>query len=372
MEMNLQGRNFLCIEDFTPDELRYLLDLAHELKAEKKGRVDQRRFVGKNLLMLFDLSSTRTRCSFETSASDLGMGSTFLSNSHFGAKETIKDSMRVFNGLYDVAMYRGARHEPLLEMAKYAKIPLINGYTSHQHPTQMLADMMTLEELWGRNGFKGKTFCYVGRGGDCLAYSYGVMCAMFGMNFKFITSFKTLEESVELLSADERSAFNQYLADGGKINSWSTHLEPDRRAVIEELFKKYSPECSFEETDDLNAVKGADVLSTENWGFFTDPPVAWLPGIRKYMPYQVNQKLLERTGNPDVVFIHMLPATHNAEHSAGQALVRAIKDPELAEFLSKGFEVTDEVFEKYADVIFREAENRQHTIKAVLQAVAGR
>lgn len=371
MGVNIRGRNFLKLEDFTPEEIRYLLDLAHHLKAEKRAGVDQRRLIGKNLLMLFDLGSTRTRCSFETSAFDLGMGSSYLSNSHFGSKETIKDSIRVFNGLYDVAMYRGADHNILLEMAKDAKIPLINGLTDFEHPTQMLADAMTLEELWGKGSLKGKTFCYVGRTGVCAAYSYAILSAMMGMNFKLVTPFRTFEEARELLTDKENQALTEYMEAGGTVHAGFSKFPEHRAQVIKDLFAKYFPDCTFEETEDLDAVKGADIISTENFGYFTEPAVTWLPGVRNYYDYRVDRNLMKRTGNPNVVFIHQLPATHNADHSSAMEIVKGIEDPEIAEFLKQGFEVTDEVFEDYADVIFREAENRQHTIKAVILAVTG-
>ena len=150
MQNNFAGKHFLTLEDYTPEDLRYLLDLALRLKKEKKDHVDQRKCIGDNMLMLFEMESTRTRCAFETSAQDLGMGTTYLSNSHFGTKETIKDSMRVFSSMYDVIAYRGKDHKQLLEMAKESTIPIINGYTMHEHPTQMLADFMTLDEVYGR------------------------------------------------------------------------------------------------------------------------------------------------------------------------------------------------------------------------------
>ena len=368
---SLMDRNFLQLEDFTPDELRYLLDLSTRLKEEKKMGVDQRKNIGKNMLMLFEMESTRTRCSFETSAQDLGIGTTYLSNSHFGTKETIRDSMRVFSAMYNVIAYRGKEHEQLLEMAKYSDIPIINGYTMHEHPTQMLADFMTLDEVYGREGYKGKTFVYIGRGGACCAFSYAVACAMFGMNFKFITSFMSLEEAVSHLTAEEQKLFYEEVPKGTHIDGWSGAMPEEQKKFIRELYAKYNPQCTFTETENVDEIKGADVVSTENWGFFTNKSITWLPGIVKYKNYQVNRELMERTENPDAIFLHMLPATHNAAHSGARKLVDTINDPELKRFLEKGFEVTDEVFEDNAKYIFREAENRQHTIKAVIYAVMG-
>lgn len=371
MQNNFVGKHFLTLEDYTPEDLRYLLDLALRLKKEKKDHVDQRKCIGDNMLMLFEMESTRTRCAFETSAQDLGMGTTYLSNSHFGTKETIKDSMRVFSSMYDVIAYRGKDHNQLLEMAKESTIPIINGYTMHEHPTQMLADFMTLDEVYGREGYKGKTFVYIGRGGACCAFSYAVACAMLGMNFKFITSFMSLEEAVSRLTPEEQKTFNEEVPEGTHIDGWSGAMPEEQKKFINELYAKYNPQCSFTETEDVNEVRGADVISTENWGFFTNKAITWLPGIVKYKDYQVNSALMEKTGNPNAIFIHMLPATHNGDHAAARKLINSMNDPELRAFLEKGFEVTDEVFEKNAKYIFREAENRQHTIKAVTYAVMG-
>lgn len=371
MQNNFAGKHFLTLEDYTPEDLRYLLDLALRLKKEKKDHVDQRKCIGDNMLMLFEMESTRTRCAFETSAQDLGMGTTYLSNSHFGTKETIKDSMRVFSSMYDVIAYRGKDHKQLLEMANESTIPIINGYTMHEHPTQMLADFMTLDEVYGREGYKGKTFVYIGRGGACCAFSYAVACAMLGMNFKFITSFMSLEEAVSRLTPEEQKTFYEEVPEGTHIDGWSGAMPEEQKKFINELYAKYNPQCSFIETEDVSEVRGADVVSTENWGFFTNKAITWLPGIVKYKDYQVNSALMEKTGNPNAIFIHMLPATHNGDHAAARKLINSINDPELRAFLEKGFEVTDEVFEKNAKYIFREAENRQHTIKAVTYAVMG-
>lgn len=371
LEGSLKGRDFLQLEDFTPEEIRYLLDLSARMKKEKKEGVNQQKNIGQNMLMLFELESTRTRCSFETSAQDLGMGTTYLSNSHFGEKETIKDSMRVFSEMYDVIAYRGKDHAQLEEMAEECAIPIINGMTMHEHPTQMLADFMTLDEAYGREGYRGRTFTYIGRGGASCAYSYGVACAMLGMNFRYITSFMSLEEAVALLTPKQQELFRSEVPEGATVDGWSGALPEEQASFIRDLYARYNPDCTFLETEDIDAIEGTDVVSTENWGFFTSSVATWLPGIAKYRPYQVNRELMERTGNPDAIFIHMLPATHNGGHNAARRLINAIDDPELRAFLEKGFEVTDEVFEANAEHIFREAGNRQHTIKAVTFAVLG-
>lgn len=371
MAISLKGRNFFALEDFTPEEIRYLLDLALELKEKDKKHNVHQDFIGRNFLMLFEMNSTRTRCAFETSACDLGMGTTFLSNSHFGNTETIKDSMRVFSGMYSAIGYRGAKHSTLLEMAKDSTIPIINGYTDHQHPTQMLADAMTLDEVWGREGYKGKTLCFIGRGGAVNSFSYGVMCAMLGMNFTYITSYMDFDDAMSQLTPAQQDLFYQFAPKGVVSPNWNTKMDPVKRKIVEDLFAKYSPDCKFIETDDINAIKGVDVVTTENWGFFTDPVETWLPGIVRFRPYQVNKKLMEMTENPDSFVIHMLPSTHNMDHAAGQRLLAAVDDPEMKEFLKGGMEVTDEVFEENAKYIFMEAENRKHTIKAVIKAVLG-
>lgn len=368
---SFKGKHFLQLEDFTPEELRYLLDLAEKLKAEKKEHKDQRKNVNKNLLMLFEMESTRTRCAFETSGQDLGLGTTYLSNSHFGQKETIKDSMRVFSEMYDVIAYRGTDHDQLVEMAKHCTIPIINGYTKHEHPTQMLADFMTLDEVFGREGYKGKTLTFIGRGGACNAYSYGVACALFGMNFRFITSYMTLDEAVNKLTEEQREVFYREYPKGTKLDGWSGAMPDEQKNFINELYKKYHPECSFIETEDVNMIKGSDVVTTENWGFFTNKAIAWLPGIIKYKDYQVNKELMEKTENPNAFFIHMLPATHNGDHNSARELINYMPTEEMKEFLNKGFEVTDEVFEENSKYVFQEAGNRQHTIKAVMYAVLG-
>lgn len=285
------------------------------------------------------MGSTRTRCAFETSASDLGLGTTYLANSHFGVKETIEDSMKVFTTMYDVIAYRGMEHSQLLEMGENCGIPLINGFTAYQHPTQMLADFMTLEEEWGKAGYRNKTFCFCGNGTNGVATSYAVTCAMLGMNFRFV----------------------------GPKDSGMNDAELD---LVKSLYAKYSSNNMLEITEDINAVKGADVLSTENWGDFTAPVETWIPGIAKFRQYQINKELITKTGNPDVFVMHMLPSSHNCKHTAGRDLMNML-DKETVDFISKGLEVTDEVFKLNEHIIFREAENRQHTIKAVLTAVVG-
>ncbi|MEC4273515.1 ornithine carbamoyltransferase [Adlercreutzia sp. R25] len=371
LEGSFKGKHFLALEDFEPEQIRYLLDLSAEMKRQKKEKVNQQRNIGSNMLMLFEMESTRTRCAFETSAQDLGMGTTYLSNSHFGSKETIKDSMRVFSEMYDVIAYRGTDHAQLVQMAAESEIPVINGYTMHEHPTQMLADFMTLDEAWGREGYRGKTFTYIGRGGACCAFSYAVACAMLGMNFRFITSYMTLEEAVALLSPEEQEMFYREVPRGSRVDGWSGALPDEQKALILDLYARYNPDCTFLETEDVAAIEGTDVVSTENWGFFTNKAITWLPGIMKYRDYQVNRELMARTGNPDAIFLHMLPATHNGGHAAARKLIDSIADPEIKALLERGFEVTDEVFEDNAAHIFREAGNRQHTIKAVTYAVMG-
>ena len=182
MAISLKGRNFFALEDFTPEEIRYLLDLAIQLKKESKEHIKHQDYIGEDFLLLFEMNSTRTRCAFETSANDLGMGTTFLSNSHFGN-------------------------------------------TDHQHPTQMLADAMTLDEVWGRENYKGKTLCFIGRGGAVNSFSYGVMCAMLGMNFTYITSYMEMDEALEGLTAAEKATFRKFVPEGVVSPNWDTKME---------------------------------------------------------------------------------------------------------------------------------------------------
>lgn len=351
MNNNLKGQDFILLEDLTPEQVRYLLDLSAILKQQKKTGVNQWHFRGKNVVALFDWGSTRTRCSFETSAFDLGMGFTYLTNSHVGELETIKDTMRVLSGMYEAIVYRTVKpSEFLRECAKYSDVPVINAFTLDEHPTQMLADALTLEEEWGgRYSCRGRKFAYLGNCGAGTCESYGVLCAYMGMDFYAI------HPDAPQFEMTERG-----------------------RKRLHELYAKIAPNCKFVESSDLDLVRGMDAFTTEYWMLGDDmtekDPMGydtWLGQKDHLLPYRLTSELLERNGNPDAVVLHMLPSCHNADHHLGQELLRQAPDEEARELIRSGLEISDELFEKHARTIFREAENRQHTIKAVLAAVLG-
>lgn len=358
---NFVGRDIINIKDFTPDEFQYLLDLSAQLKAEKLAGVDQRRFHGKNIIAQFEWESTRTRCAFETSAHDLGLGFTYLSNSHFGKKETVKDSVRVFSAMYDAIVIRAQRDESYIrEIADLASIPVISAVTQGDHPTQMLADALTMQEYWGRSGCKGKKLAFVG---NCAATAmwYGRLCALLGMDFYAIGP------------DDERF-----------------QLCDDYRGQIESLFRAFNPGGNIVLSSDRNDLKGMDVVTTEGW-IYQNPDChdedadsdgnwtglensyeAWLRHADLLSPYRVTSQLLdEYVKNPSCLVMHMLPAYHNADMELMQTFLSQAKSEEDVKLLTEGIELSDECFEKHASEIFREAGNRQPTIMACMAAVLG-
>ncbi len=325
MQGSLKGKHFLTLEDFTPEELRYLLDLSIRLKKEKKEGRDQRKNTGKNMLMLFEMESTRTRCSFETSAQDLGMGTTYLSNSHFGTKETIKDSMRVFSAMYDVIAYRGKEHSQLLEMAKDSTIPIINGYTMHEHPTQMLADILTVKEEFG--DVRGRKLTFFGDARNNVANSLMVVCAKLGMRF---------------------------CACGPKELMPAADLVEKCKAIAAETG------AEIELTDDVKqGAKDCDVLYTDIWVSMGEPAELWEKRIKLLLPYQVNKDVMAMA-KPTAIFLHCLPSFHDRDTTTGEEIFQKFGLPAM--------EVTDDVFLGKQARQFDEAENRMHTIKAVMYA----
>lgn len=350
MNHNFRGKDFINLRDITPEQFRFLLDLAHTLKAEKRAGVDQRRFNGKNVIAQFDWSSTRTRCAFETSANDLGMGFTYLSNSHVGIQETVKDTVRVMSEMYDAIVWRSQGPEKFMyEIAEYADVPVINALTTEDHPTQMLADAMTMEEAWGGPGScKGRKLAYVGACAISPLW-YGRMCALLGMDCYVI---------------------------GPDV--YDHQLRPEFVAELEELFAKWAPNNKLVISSDINLLEGMDVLTTEEWEY-TNSSVsddhgydAWMSYAQDLIPYRLTSKLMDSVvKNPDALVLHMLPSLHNADHSLGQQLLAEAPDEESRKIITKGMEISDKLFEKHASTIFREAGNRQHTIKAVLAAVLG-
>lgn len=325
--MNLSGRNFLKLMDYSPEEILYLIDLAEELKKQKKQGVAHMHLAGKNIALIFEKTSTRTRCSFEVAAHDLGMHVTYLepSASQIGKKESIKDTARVLGRMFDGIEYRGFEQEIVEELAKYSGVPVWNGLTNEFHPTQMLADMLTIREHFGR--LKGIKLVYMGDARYNMGNSLMVTCAKLGMDFMACTS---------------------------------KNYFPDKKLVeyCENMAKETGAKITLSE-DVEGSVKNADVIYTDVWVSMGEPDEVWAERIRELMPYQVNRKVMEYAGK-DAIFMHCLPAFHDLETAIG----RQVHD----KFGIDEIEVTDEVFESSRSVVFDEAENRMHTIKAVLLA----
>lgn len=324
MKVDLRGRSFLTLMDFSTEEIRYMLDLAHKLKAKKKAGKKGDLLAGKNIVLLFDKTSTRTRCSFEVSAYDEGAGVTFLDNSQFGKKESVEDSAKVLGRFYDGIEYRGYKQSLVEDLARYSGVPVWNGLTDVDHPTQILADMLTMEEHIDKPLNECKVvFCGDIRNNMSYAWMYG--CAKMGIDF---VAFGPDELKVD-----------------------PEVLEKARRAAAE-------TGSHIEVSSDINAVKGADVIYTDVWASMGEE--AQTPErVKLLTPYKVTEELMDATGNPDVLFMHCLPAFHNFETRTA------------AEWKEKGIdirEVTDEVFRSSHSVVFDEAENRMHSIKAVIVA----
>ena len=325
--MNLKGRSFLKLLDFSTEEIEELIALAAELKAKKKNGIAHDTLHGKNIALIFEKTSTRTRCSFEVAAHDLGMHVTYLdpSGSQIGKKESIADTARVLGRMYDGIEYRGFGQDIVEELAKYAGVPVWNGLTNEFHPTQILADMLTIQEHFGR--LKGINFVYLGDARFNMGNSLMVGCAKLGLNFT-------------------ACAPKEYFPDAALI------------AQCEEIAKQTGATLRFCE-DPMEATKGADVLYTDVWVSMGEPVEVWEERIAKLGPYQVNQAVMDNAG-PQAVFMHCLPAFHDHKTIIGK---------EMGErFQRDAMEVTDEVFEGPQSIVFDEAENRMHTIKAVMAA----
>ena len=325
--MDLKGKHFLKLLDFTPEEIGGLLSLAAELKAKKKAGIPHQLCQGKNIALIFEKTSTRTRCSFEVAAHDLGMGVTYLdpSGSQIGKKESIPDTARVLGRMFDGIEYRGYGQEIVEELAKYAGVPVWNGLTNEFHPTQILADFLTIQEHCG--GLKGKKLVYMGDARYNMGNSLMVGCAKMGMHFVACAP-KAYFPDPDLIGQCEVIAAQT----GGKLE------------FIEEPAK---------------AVPGADVIYTDVWVSMGEPAEVWAQRIGDLLPYQVNAKLMEQAG-AQALFMHCLPAFHDLKTIVGK---------EMGEkFHMDAMEVTDEVFESPQSIVFDEAENRMHTIKAVMAA----
>ena len=325
--MTLKGRNLLKMMDFTPEEILYLVDLSAELKEKKKKGIPVDTLRGKNVALIFEKTSTRTRCSFEVAAHDLGMGTTYLdpTGSQIGKKESIKDTARVLAGMYEGIEYRGFGQEIVEELAKYSKVPVWNGLTNEYHPTQMLADMLTIQEEFGH--LKGIKFVYMGDARYNMGNSLMIACTKMGMHFTACAP-KEYFPNAELVAQCEEYA----KASGGSITLTES---------VEE------------------GTKDADVLYTDVWVSMGEPDEVWEERIKALSPYQVNKKAMDNAKDT-AIFMHCLPAFHDLETKIGKQIYEKYGLTEM--------EVTDEVFEAYADVVFEEAENRLHTIKAVMAA----
>lgn len=333
MAINLRNRHFLKLLDFEKSEIQQLLDLSSALKRAKLGGYEQRRLTGKNIALIFEKDSTRTRCAFEVAAFDQGACITYLgpSGSHIGSKETMKDTARVLGRMYDGIQYRGYGQAVVEELATYAGVPVWNGLTDEFHPTQVLADFQTMLEH-SRRPLEELKLCYLGDANNNVSNSLMVGSAKMGVDFRVAAprEYWPKADLVELC---------QFVAGehGGKIT-----LTED----VEE------------------AVKGCDFLYTDVWVSMGMSPNLWEERIGKLRPYQVNSKVMEMTGNSGVKFLHCLPAFHNKDTKVGREICERFELPD-------GIEVTEEVFESKASVVFDEAENRLHTIKAVMVATLG-
>jgi len=326
MAVNLKGKSFLTLMDFSPLEIRYMLDLSHDLKLKKRAGIYNDLLKGKSILLLFEKTSTRTRCAFEVAALDEGAHVTFLDSgsSQFGKKESLEDSAKVLGRFYDGIEYRGYKQEAVEELAKYAGVPVWNGLTDIDHPTQILADLLTIEEHVAKPLNKIKVvFCGDTRNNMSYAWMYG--CAKMGMHFVAIGP-KELVPNEEIL----RKA----------------------REVAKET------EARIEFTSDINDVKGADVIYTDVWASMGEEAQI-SERVKLLTPYKVTMEMIEKTENPEVIFMHCLPAFHDFETKVAKEQKEAGCDIR---------EVTDEVFRSRHSVVFDEAENRMHTIKAVIVA----
>ncbi len=326
--MNLKGRDFLKLLDYTPSEIYGLLELAAELKAKKKAGVPHRLLEGKNVALIFEKTSTRTRCSFEVAARDLGAGTTYLgpTGSQIGVKESRADTARVLSRMFDGIEYRGFGQELVEELAKYSDVPVMNGLTNEFHPTQILADFLTIKEHFGVLG--GRKLVYMGDARYNMGNSLMVGCAKMGMSFTACAPEKYFPDPQLIKTCRDLAA-----TTGGEINFL---------------------------TDPPKAVKGADVIYTDIWVSMGEPAEVWSERIADLAPYQVNEKLMAAAGE-QCRFMHCLPAYHDHKTKVGK---------EMGEkFGRDAMEVTDAVFEGAQSIVFDEAENRMHTIKAVMAAV---
>ena len=328
--MDLKGRHFLKLLDYTPEEIQYLLDLSADFKAKKKAGILVDHLRGRNVALIFEKTSTRTRCAFEVAAHDLGMGTTFLNptDSQIGKKESIPDTARVLGSMFDGIEYRGFGQDIVEELAEYAGVPVWNGLTNEFHPTQMLADLLTIQEHFGH--IKGIRMTYMGDARYNTGNSLMVASAKMGMHFTIC-------------------APKEFFPDAALVKQ------------CEEIAKTTGGSIRLTE-DPMEGTKDVDVISTDVWVSMGEPDEAWESRIKVLSPYQVNKKIMENAGE-QAVFMHCLPAFHDLKTKIGKE--------KGEKFGFEALEVTDEVFESKQSIVFQEAENRMHTIKAVMAATLG-
>ena len=329
MPVNLKGRHLLTLKDFTPQEINYLLDLAADLKVKKRLGIQGESLKGKNIVLLFDKTSTRTRCAFEVAALDEGAHVTFLSNSQMGKKESLEDTAKVLGRFYDGIEYRGFKQETVELLARYSGVPVWNGLTDLYHPTQILADFLTVKEHVNKPLHKVK-FVYVGDARNNMGNSLMIGCAKMGMSFVALAP---------------------------------KELFPDQKLVEEMRELCIETGGSITLTEDVDDVAGADVIYTDVWVSMGEE-AQFEERIKLLTPYRVTMEMIRKTGNPEVKFLHCLPSFHDTETSVGMDIYN--------KFGIKEMEVSDEVFRSKHSVVFDEAENRMHTIKAVMVATLGK
>ena len=332
MAFNIKNRNFLKLLDFTPKEIKFMLDLAADLKKAKYSGTEQPKLKGKNIALIFEKASTRTRCAFQTAAYDQGAHITYLgpTGSQIGKKESMKDTARVLGRMYDGIEYRGFGQSIVEELGKYSGVPVWNGLTTEFHPTQVLADLLTMIEHTDKP-LHQVSFAYCGDARNNMGNSLMVVAAKMGMDFRAVAP-KTMWPEKELVN------------------------------TCKEIAKETGASITLTENVD-EGVKGVDFLYTDVWVSMGEPDEVWEERIKIMLPYQVNMEMVKKTGNPKVKFLHCLPAFHNRDTIIGEEIYQ--------KFGVEAMEVTDEVFESEHSVVFDEAENRVHTIKAVMVATLG-
>ncbi len=333
MSFNLRNRSLLTVQDYTQREFRYLLDLARDLKRAKYARTEQQHLAGKEICLIFEKTSTRTRCAFEVACHDQGAHVTYLdpAGSQIGHKESFKDTARVLGRMYDAIEYRGSSQEGVQQLAKYAGVPVYNGLTDEYHPTQMLADVMTMREHSDKPIHEIK-YAYVGDTRSNMGHSLMIAGCLMGMDVRIC----------------------------GPKKLWPTE---DYRKIAEDLRGRLGAKLTITE-DPKAAVKGVDFIHTDVWVSMGEPKEVWKERIELLKPYQVNDALIEASGTPQVKFMHCLPAFHDTETVVGRQIAETYG-------MRNGLEVTNEVFESERNIAFEQAENRLHTIKALLVATLG-